>query len=98
MALGKSLREIRSLPNPEYQIWKLFYALEPFGWGAHHAMLYNINRGKGKAKNEDELLKARADEIINHLRESVVPDLSEMTPEERRAIILQQVKKDFRIK
>lgn len=97
MALGKSIREIRALPNLEYEYWKLFYALEPFGWGAHAAMLYNINRDpKSKVKDEDGLLQDRAEEIIKALQPA--PDLSEMSKEERRELILRQVKKDFRIK
>lgn len=76
----------------------MFYALEPFGWGAHHAALYNIHRNpkKEKAKNEDTLLSDRAKEIIRELRPA--PDMSQMTDQEKRDFIKKQVKKDFRIK
>lgn len=96
MALGKSIAEVRAFSYVEYRSWELFYALEPFGWGAHHALLYNIHRGeKDKAKNEDDLLNDRAKEIITKLYE---PDLSRMTDQEKRDFIKKQIKKDFRIK
>jgi len=94
LALGKSIREIRALPNPEYETWKLFYLLEPFGWGANHAMLYNINRDpKSKGKSEDELLNDRAVAIIKELKST--QDLSNMTAEEKRNYMIEKVKKDF---
>jgi len=97
LALGKSIGEIRALPNPEYEYWKLFYALEPFGAGADTANLYNLNRDPKKpAKNEDELLHDRAKAIIEALRPP--PDLSNMTAEEKREFMLRQVKKDFGIR
>jgi hypothetical protein len=97
LALGKSVQEIRALPNPEYEYWKLFYMLEPFGWGAHHALLYNVHReSKSKAKNEDELLNDRAAEILKGLK--APPDLSGMSIEEKREFMRQQIKKDFGIK
>lgn len=98
MALGKSIGEIRALPNTEYESWKLFYALEPFGWGAHTALLYNINHDpkKSKSKTEDDLLNDRAKEILEELKPP--PDLSEMSADEKRKLITAQVKKDFRIK
>lgn len=78
--------------------WKMLYVLEPFGWGAHHALLYNMHRDpkKGKPKNADDLLNDRAAEILKELQQ--VPDLSSMSPEEKRAYMLKQIKKDFRIK
>lgn len=86
------------MPNPEFTFWKILYALEPFGWGAHHAWLYNLHRDpkKGKPKNEDDLLNDRAAEILRELRPP--PDLSGMSAEEKRAYMLNQIKKDFRIK
>lgn len=98
MALGKSVAEVRALSYVEYRSWELFYALEPFGWGAHHAALHNIHRNpkKEKAKNEDDLLNDRAKEIIRELRPD--PDMSKMSDQEKRDFIKKQVKKDFRIK
>ena len=96
LALGKSRTEIRNLPNTEYETWKLFYVLEPFGWSAHHAMLYNMNRDpKSKGKNEDDLLKERAIAIIKELQ--TAHDLSNMSVEEKRNFMLKRVKKDFGI-
>lgn len=80
MALQKSLAEIRALPYPEFLKWRLMYLLEPFGWGAHHALLYNINRASGNAKDEDELMKDRATAIFEELQEK--PDLAEMPKDE----------------
>lgn len=92
MALQKSLGEIRALPYPEFLKWRLMYLLEPFGWGAHHALLYNINRGIGNAKDEDELMNDRAQAIFEQLQE--VPDMSEMTKEE----LIKQAKQAFGVR
>lgn len=32
LALGKTLSEIRSMPHDEFESWKTFYRLEPFGF------------------------------------------------------------------
>lgn len=98
LALHKSRAEIRALPNLEFIQWKIFYALEPFGWGAHHALLYNINHDpkKSKAKDEDQLLADRAEEILKALQPP--PDIDSMDEKEKRKYLIAQIKKDFRIK
>ena len=56
MALGKSLGEIKDLPNSEIQEWSAYYGIEPFGatrdnWhaGMITSMLANVNRGEKDA-------------------------------------------------
>lgn len=95
LALHKSKKEIRSLTYKEFRSWQLFYLLEPFGWGANHAILYNINRQKGKAKSEDDLLNERAQEVLKELQEA--PDFSNLSIEEQREALKKIIKKDFGI-
>jgi hypothetical protein len=92
LALQKSQAEIRALPNPEFIKWKLLYLLEPFGWGAHHALLYNINRASGNAKTEDDLMNERAQAILEELQE--LPDLAEMPKDE----LIKMAKQAFGVK
>ena len=53
LALGKSKAEIRSLPCDEFDDWKLFYMVEPWGWHDREfrvaeilTMLWNTNINK----------------------------------------------------
>lgn len=32
LALGMTLGQIRAMPAPEYESWKLYYKVEPWGW------------------------------------------------------------------
>ena len=86
------------MPYPEYRSWELYYLLEPWGWqndeyhsAVNSAMLYNINRGKNKAKSADDFMR---DLPADFMRELDKPQVEEMTREE----IVKQIKKDFGIK
>jgi len=96
LALGKTLVEIRAMPYSEFRSWQLFYMLEPFGWhdneyrtAAILAMLYNANRGKGKAKQVKEFTRDVEAAIYNELKDQSKVDT--MTREQ----IVSAVKKDF---
>jgi len=99
LALSKSIGEIRALPYPEYRSWELFYLLEPWDFendeyrsAAVLAMLYNINRSKGKPKEVKEFMRNLEDEVLKMVHEQ--PSLSELSRDE----LIKQVKKDFGIK
>ncbi len=103
LALGKSLGEIRALPYPEFRAWQMFYAAEPWGWwneeyqlAALLSMLYNINRGKGKAKDPKAFMRDTVKAVLSELKEA--PDLSQLSFEEQRELVVKQIKKDFGIK
>lgn len=66
----------------------MFY-LEPFGWGALNAMLYNINRGDNPAKSQDDLLNETSKSIIGELTK--VSNFENMTTDEKRAFIKRQL-------
>jgi len=58
LALGKSLNEIRSLPNPELALWRAYYLLEPWGWPNEEfqvarilTMLWNRSVDRSKQKS-----------------------------------------------
>lgn len=89
------------MPYPEFRNWQIFYALEPWGWHneEYHAanllaMLYNINRGKGKAKEPKSFIR---DMIAALLKEDRDP-LEGMSFEKQREYLIQHIKKDFGIK
>lgn len=88
MALGKSLAEVRALSYPEFRSWQLFYLLEPFGFedreyrtASQLAMLYNINRGKGKAKDAKEFMRDMKKVVIDELSR-IFSEPKKLTPEE----------------
>ena len=99
MALSKSIGEVRALPYPEYHAWELFYLLEPFGFENdeyHYAsllsMLYNVNRGKGKAKDAKEFMRDMHKAVLGQLVDTQDP--AELSRDE----LIKQIKKDMRIK
>lgn len=103
LALGRSIGEVRALPYPEYRSWQLFYTLEPWGWHNEEyyaatlfALLYNINRGKGKAKEPKEFMRDLPKALLQELNEG--DPLEGMTLEEQREYLIRQIKKDFGIK
>lgn len=103
LALNKSIGEIRSLPYPEYRSWELFSILEPFGWENDEyraasllALIYNVNKGKGKAKTPKDFMRDTQAEILKQLEQA--PDISDLPIEEQREILMRQIKKDFGIK
>lgn len=104
LALGKSIGEVRALPYPEFRAWQVFYALEPWGWHNDEfhaanllAMLYNINRGKGKAKDAKDFIRNMETALMDALKEQRDP-LAGLSLEEQREYQIRQIKKDFGIK
>lgn len=98
LALHKSLAEVRALPYPEFLRWQQFYMLEPWGWpnneyyiSAVLTMLYNSNRGKGKARDAKDFQRNMLSVALKALAEQ--PDIAQMPREE----IIKQIKKDFGI-
>jgi len=86
------------MPYAEFRQWQIYYAIEPFGWhdAEYHtasilAMLYNVNRGKGKAKEAKDFVRNMVKAVLSELKEQ--PRLEDMTPEQVKA----QIKKDFGI-
>jgi hypothetical protein len=99
LALSRTRAEIRAMPYPEYRSWELFYLLEPWGWhndeyhaAVHMAMLYNINRGKGKAKEVKDFMRDMEKQVLEQIQE--MPDVTEMDRDE----LIRIIKKDFGIK
>ena len=89
------------MPYPEYHSWELFSLVEPFGWhnteyaiASVMAMLYNVNRGKGKPKKTQYFMRDMVDLVITELNKKENElRTSELTREELIALI----KKDFGI-
>lgn len=106
LALGKTLAEIRAMPYPEFQRWQLYDLVEPIGWPNEEyrtaellAMLYNANRGKGRAKEVKDFMRDITGAIVNELRTmQKQEELEAMPAEQRREYLLGQIKKDFGIK
>ena len=103
LALSKSISEIRSMSYVEFRSWQLFYLLEPWGWqneeyyaAVNMAMLYNINRSKGKVKEPKEFMRDLEGELLKQLEAE--RDLADLSVDEQREILIRQVKKDFGIK
>ena len=91
LALHKDLAEVRAMP---YRDW--YDLLEPIGWPNEEfhfatllAMIFNANRGKGKAKDAKDFMRDTLKSVIEALKKQ--PDISEMTKEQ----IIVLVKKDF---
>jgi hypothetical protein len=106
LALGKTIGEIRAMPASEFMRWQLFSIAEPFDWhndeyrtGVILAMLYNANRGKGKARNAEDFMRDIAKGIEN-ATDQVETEIKvdEMSEEERRKFLLARIKKDFGIR
>ena len=90
--------EIRAMPYPEYRSWELFYLIEPFGFAndeyrmaTNLSILYNINKGKGKAKEPKEFMRDMPAMLLSELKEK--PSVETMSREE----LIRQIKKDFGI-
>ena len=103
MALNKTISEIRALPYPEYRSWELFYLIEPFGFvndeyraAAQLAMMYNANRGKGKAKDVKDFMRDMQKAVLEEIKEQ--PDISDLPLEQQKEILIRQIKKDFGIR
>ena len=106
LALGKTIGEIRAIPAKEFLQWQLFSIAEPFGWhdeeyrtGVILAMLYNANRGKGKAKNAEDFMRDIAKGISDASDQAETEKaIDEMQPDEKRQYYLAQIKRDFGIR
>lgn len=97
LALGKSLGEIRSLPYPEIQKWRLMFLLEP--WGFHDqeyrtaallAKLHNSNTSKRRQAKPvkffmRDMLKGIVDNLRRKTKEEIRPDYDLSTVEGRAA-------------
>lgn len=59
------------------------------------AMMYNANRGKGKAKSVQEFMRDMPAEVLKQLAEG--DELAELPMEKQREILIQMIKKDFGI-
>lgn len=88
------------MPYPEFRAWQIFYALEPWGWHneEYHAanllaMLYNINRGKGKVKEPRHFIR----DMVTALLKEENDRIEGMSFEEQREYLMRQIKKDFGI-
>lgn len=96
LALHKDLAEVRAMPYRDWYAWRLYDLLEPIGWPNEEfhfatllAMIFNANRGKGKAKDAKDFMRDTLKSVIEALKKQ--PDISEMTKEQ----IIVLVKKDF---
>lgn len=100
LALGRTIAEIRSMPYPEYRRWALFYMLEPWGWQNDEYLtatitsrIYNVNCGKKKQRGAVDDMRNMQKSVLEQLKPA--PDLSAMTPEDRKAFIIAAAKRDF---
>jgi hypothetical protein len=88
------------LPAEEYESWKLYYQIEPFGWhdneyrtGAILAMLNNVNASKKKdAKKESDYMRDMPKLIMRAYQNMSAEDkrrerLLKASIEERRQLI-----------
>lgn len=106
LALGKSLAEIRAMPYSEFRRWQMYDLVEPIGWpDAEYrtavvlAMLYNANRGKGRAKDVKDFMRNNLEGILKELRTlQKQEELETMPAEQKREYLLSQIKKDFGIR
>jgi hypothetical protein len=101
LALHKDLEQVRAMPYRVWWQWRLYEMLEPFGWSDQEyrtaallAMLYNANRGKGKARDVKDFTRDMLKAILKALDETTPPDLSQLSKEQ----IVALVKRDFGIK
>lgn len=103
LALGKSIAEIRQLGYPEFKRWRLYEAIEPFGWPEkeYHfaslmALIYNLAPVKKKPLTPADFI-VDIDEVIANQEKELVKKkkFAELTTEEKREYILDQFKKRF---
>lgn len=91
LALHRSRGEVRALPAPEYRDWQLFYILEPWGFqdqeyrtAALMSTIYNMLRGKNKAKSPDDFMRDMLKGALAQLQPP--PDLENMTDAEKENV------------
>ena len=99
LALHKTIGEVRAIPYAEFKSWQFFSMIEPFGFhddeyrtAAILAMLYNINKGKGRAKDVSDFMRDLKKAVLNELKEK--PSIDDMSRDE----IVNLIKKDFGIR
>ena len=87
------------MPYPEFRSWQIFSLLEPFGFhdteyrtAAQLAMLYNVNRSKGKAKDVKDFMREPDKAILEELRKQNF-NIDDYTREE----IIAMIKRDLGI-
>jgi hypothetical protein len=106
LALGRSVREIRKLPYPEYKQWRLMYHLEPWGWYNEEintarllSMLHNTNVSKPKdAKSPNYFIRDMQKLLLDTVKEEELPDLDSMSEDEKRAWYIGQFNRTFGVK
>jgi hypothetical protein len=84
------------MPYAEFYSWQLFYRLEPWGFERAElhkaeilAMLYAINRGKGKVKDVADFMPDRLKGILADIARDVIPE--ELTREQ----LIARIKRDL---
>ena len=80
----------------EYNLWQIYFSLEPFGWGALNALLFNINRGDGDAVSQDELAEKRLNAILEAQRQLF--GIEYESEEDRVRAIREAIKRDMGVK
>jgi hypothetical protein len=107
LALGKTRQEIRALPAPEYNDWKLFSMIEPWGWANMEqqvsrilAMMLNLNVKKKDQKQPAYFMRNMVSDLLKQIKAQVAQwnerkKVNAMTPEERRAYLIPIIKRDM---
>jgi hypothetical protein len=102
LVLGKSIGEVRALPYPEFKKWKILSYIEPWGWQRDEentarilAMLFNVNNKQPKAPND--FVRDMPKDVIEAIRNASIPDMSNMSFEEKREFYRRHIMKDFGI-
>jgi hypothetical protein len=103
LVLKKSVEEIRMLPYPEYRDWWLMYLVEPWGWWNEEVntsriltAIHNANVTKSKDLKEPEhFMRDMPKMIIESLRKQAPPELDSMNDDEKRAFLLERIKRDL---
>lgn len=70
--------------------------LEPFGWGALNALLFNINRGEGDPLSQDDLAEKRMNAILEAQRQLL--GIEYESEEQRVKAIREAIKRDMGVK
>jgi hypothetical protein len=98
--LGLTIGQVRALPVPEFNRWKAFYALEPWGWWNTEIIvanlfshLYNIANGGKKRVSPREFIR----DLTNGEKEKLETEevMANMTDEEKRNYIRECAIKAF---
>lgn len=98
------------MPAPEFESWKFYYMIEPWGWhdmecrtGAILAMLNNVNVGKKKDLKKESYYMRDMTKLIMKAYENVEGEellhekLLEVNIDERKKMIARAFGKDVKI-